>query len=74
MNGQGRARIMLLLIRRRKHKHFKIKRSPFTHNAYKDSIFKNILTIFFFYNSFRKRATGIFNCSRYLATVRRAIL
>jgi hypothetical protein len=28
----------------------------------------------FFYNSFRNLATGIFICSRYLATVRRAIL
>ena len=26
------------------------------------------------YNSFRSRATGMFNCSLYLATVRRAIL
>jgi hypothetical protein len=26
------------------------------------------------HNAFRNRATGIFNCSRYLATVRRAML
>ncbi len=28
----------------------------------------------FYYSSFLNRATGIFSCSRYLATVRRAIL
>ncbi|RYE54487.1 MAG: hypothetical protein EOP48_12210 [Sphingobacteriales bacterium] len=27
-----------------------------------------------FYNCFRSRATGMFSCSRYLATVRRAML
>lgn len=27
-----------------------------------------------FYSSFRSRATGMFSCSRYLATVRRAML
>lgn len=37
-----------------------------------DKVFAKVL--FIFYSSFLNRATGIFNCSRYLATVLRAIL